>query len=626
MFALSHVGRMIRRSGLAAVMLLLVTASLVAVAGAFPSSAVVDLRGEVDLRILGRKSLDHLGRSAVVGDFNHDGHADVAVGAGDSDPTGNVSGEVYVLFGDPVVSGQIDMARRVADVDILGGTDEGRLGHNLTVADLNGDGIDDLIVLDYNAGPPDRPTAGTSHVFFGGTETWNRLVIDMTQASGDVVIWGAVDGEHAGAVYAVADLNSDGIDDLVLGAPASNRSEERIYNSGAVYALFGRRDLVGTVDLLTAADLTIRGVEEAGFFGSSVAVGDVDGDGSDDLVVGLKGLDRGQALDAGAVYVFFGVAERHGVIDLAGHRPDMVLWGADRQRAGSALVVGDANGDGRLDLLIGAPTASPDDRYRAGVAYLVLGPLDAAQAEVDLPAIADVVVWGPAANARAGDAVALWDLGGDGLAEVLVNAPEADVAGRAKAGLLAVWNGRVLFEEPVLDLAGDEPDWAAWGDDPYTRGAWFLSGTGDVDNDSRPDLLLGIIDTQPEGRNGAGTVYGLFNPLPLQPTPMPSQSPSPSPTLTEMATSTPSLSVTPTATSTPSPSATPTTSPSPTTTTTPQPSPTATWSSTPTLTQTPSPTSTATASPTLTQTLSPTSTSTATATPVYLVYLTLVTR
>ncbi|MFQ5492386.1 MAG: hypothetical protein ACE5GE_16875 [Phycisphaerae bacterium] len=571
---------------------------------------MVDLRGEVDLRILGRKSLDHMGRSAAVGDFNHDGYADVAVGAGDSDPTGNVSGEVYVLFGDPVVSGQIDMARRVADVDIQGGTDEGRLGHNMTVADLNGDDIDDLIVLDYNAGPPDRPTAGISHVFFGGTETWSRAVIDMTQASGDVEIWGAVDGEHAGAVYAVADLNSDGIDDLILGAPASNRNEERIYNTGAIYVLHGRRDLVGPVDLLTGADLTIRGVEEAGFFGSNVAVGDVDGDGSDDLVVGLKGLDRGQALDAGAVYIFFGVAEMHGVIDLADHWPDLVLWGADRQRAGSAMVIGDANGDGQLDLLIGAPTASPDDRYRAGVAYLVLGPLDAAQSEVDLSAIADVVVWGPAANARAGDAVALWDLGGDGLAEVLINASGADVDGRIKAGLLAVWNGRPLFEEPVLDLAGDEPDWAVWGDDPYTRGAWFLSGTGDVDNDSRPDLLLGITDTQPEGRNGAGTVYGLFNPVPIQPTPMPSLTPSPSPTATDTVTATLPPSATLTSTSTPPASATPTTSPSPTMTTTPQPSPTTTATATPSLTYTPILTLTAAA----------------TATPAPVVYLALVAR
>ncbi|MFQ5341588.1 MAG: hypothetical protein ACE5F6_08570 [Anaerolineae bacterium] len=603
---------MTRSSRLAAAMLFLVTGSLVAIAGAFASSAVLDLRGEVDLRILGRNSLDHLGRSAVVGDFNHDGRADVAVGAGDSDPTGNVSGEVYVLFGAPVVSGQIDMAHRSPDVNILGGTNEGRLGHNLAVADLNGDGIDDLIVLDYNAGPPDRPTAGASHVFFGGTETWNRPIIDMTQASGDVIIWGAVDGEHAGAVYVVDDLNSDGIDDLILGAPASNRSEERIYNSGAVYVLYGRRDLSGTVDLLVDADLTIRGVEEAGFFGSSVGLGDLDGDGSIDLVVGLKGLDRGQAIDAGALYVFFELNERHGVIDLADHAPDLVLWGVGRERVGSALAVGDANGDGRSDLLIGAPTASPDGRYRAGMAYLVLGPLDAGQPQVDVAAITDVAIWGPAANAPAGDAVALWDLGGDGLAEVLVNAPEADVGGRTKAGLLAVWNGRVLFEDPVLDLAGDEPDWVVWGDDPYTRGAWFLSGTGDVDGNGRPDLLLGIAETEPEGRNEAGTVYGLFNPLPVQSTPTPSQSPSPSPTPTETATLTPSPSVTPTATSTPSPSATSTASRSPTATTTPQPSPTASATGTPTRTQTPTPTSTATA--------------TATPAPAPLMYLALVTR
>ncbi len=564
--------------------LLFAVGILTALAGAAPSGLVADLRGPTDLRIIGEKPLDHLGRSAAVGDFNDDGRPDLAVGADDSDPNGNVSGQVYVFFGAPVVTGSLDMAEDIPDLAIWGATDEGRLGHNMTVADLNGDEVDDLIVLDYNAGPPDRRTAGTTHVFFGGTQTWDRPLIDMLHTSGDVVIWGAVDGEHAGAVYAVADVNGDGIDDLVLGAPASDRTEERILNNGAVYVVDGRRDLAGIVDLQTEADLTIRGAVPAGFFGSSLGLGDVDGDGNLDLAVGVPGLDRDQVFGTGAVYIFSDIGAMSGLIDLQSHAPDLVLWGVSGGRAGSALAAGDVNGDGLADLLIGAPTASLAGRYRAGAAYLVLGPLDIHSPEVDLVAVIDVVVWGPAANARAGEAVALWDLGGDGLADVLVNAPEADVSGRPKAGLLAVWSGRPLFGSPVLDLAVDQPDLAVWGDDEYTRGTWYLVGTGDLDNNDHPDLLVGITETRPKGRNGAGTVYGLFNLAPLQPTPMPSPSTSPSstpaPTLTATATPTVTLSSTATPTSPPpaTPTAITTTTPSPTVTASPTliPTPTAT--------------------------------------------------
>ena len=108
-------------------LLLFTVGALAAFAGAAPPDTVIDLRSQADLRIIGRKALDHTGRSFAVGDFDNDGLADIAVGADQSDPTGNISGEVYVLFGNPVVSGDVDMAERTPDVDIWGGTDEGRL-------------------------------------------------------------------------------------------------------------------------------------------------------------------------------------------------------------------------------------------------------------------------------------------------------------------------------------------------------------------------------------------------------------------------------------------------------------------------------------------------------------------
>jgi hypothetical protein len=312
-----------------------------------------------------------------------------------------------------------------------------------------------------------------------------------------------------------------------------------------------------------------------------------------DLAVGSKGLDRGPAIDTGAVYVFFSVGELAGILDLATRPPDMVLWGGEGQRAGTALAVGDVNGDGQSDLLIGAPTAAPDGRYRAGMVYLLLGSLSQEPSELDLPAAAGLVIRGPAANARAGEAVALWDLGSDGLAEILVNIPEADAHGRSLAGLLAIWNGRVSFGRPVIDLADSEPDLTVWGDNALTRGAWSLLTTGSLDDNAQPDLLVGISDARPENRNGAGTVYGIFNVVSVQPSPTASSTATNSPTVTDTPTPTPSPTLTPTETPTPTPSA----PPSPTQTQTPQPTVTTTMTATPT--QAPTLTATPTAAETV---------------------------
>ena len=546
----------------------------------FPTDRVIDLRGPVDLRVIGRVSGDHLGSAVAVGDLDADGKDDLILGAPDADPTFNIAGEVALFFGRNGFPARIDLATAHPDVRIWGGIEEARLGFDLAVGDINGDGIDDLMATNFNGEPPghERGGSGTVSIFFGGT--WDTPVIDLTQRAADAEVWGAVGGEHAGTHLAVGDLNGDGIQDLVMAAPFSDRAIGGPHDTGAVYVLFGRRNLSGVIDLATQADVTVRGAAEGDTLGSAIATGDVNGDGIDDLVVGAKGFDTPERRDAGAVYVFYGGDALRGLIDLQQRAADLQLWGGAGERIGAAVAVGDVNGDGANDLVLGGPSAAPAGRPKAGIVYVVTGP-PSASATIDLTAEADVTLWGPA-GWRLGEGVAAYDLDRDGKAELLLHAPFASREDRYRAGAVFILRGRATWP-PQLDLATDAADVAIWGAFTHNDLTWRMA-SGDLNNNALPDLIVSDPEGRPEERNGAGAVYGLYDLLPQPPTPTPS------------ATATPTL--------TPSPTATPTAIPTRT------PSPTAMPSATPSLTATPSPT--------------PTARPTATPPPAWTVYLPLV--
>src|SRR5262249_25435162 len=130
---------------------------------------------------------------------------------------------------------------------------------------------------------------------------------DFAEDPADVTILGAADasssakGGGAGSSVAIGDLDGDGIDDLVIGAPSDN-------GFGQVHIFFGRFNPKETIDLANkAADVTIRGEALDDQFGSSLAIGDINGDGKADLIIGAPTADASRnAPDSGKVYAIFG--------------------------------------------------------------------------------------------------------------------------------------------------------------------------------------------------------------------------------------------------------------------------------------------------------------------------------
>ncbi len=209
----------------------------------------------------GAASNDQLGVSvSSAGDVNGDGYADGIVGAPFAPYTaGPGTGRVYVYYGGPT-------ADNVADLILSGVSADDNFGSSVSGAgDVNGDGYDDVIVGAYHAGG-----GGRAYVYYGGSAPDN--VADLT------FLAEAADDVFGLSVSGVGDVNGDGYDDVIVGAPFNDAAG---FNAGRAYVYFG-----GPAPN-AVADLVLTGAASLDQLGYSVsAAGDVNGDGCGDVVVG----------------------------------------------------------------------------------------------------------------------------------------------------------------------------------------------------------------------------------------------------------------------------------------------------------------------------------------------------
>ncbi|GLQ23912.1 hypothetical protein GCM10007853_17860 [Algimonas ampicilliniresistens] len=376
---------------------------------------VIDLTGLTESQgfiIQGDSANDRTGFSvSSAGDVNGDGFDDLIVSAPFGGDGGDFAGEAYVVFGGAGGFGTADgSGREVIDLTSLtasqgfiiqGDLTFDRAGNSVSSAgDLNGDGFDDLIV-GVREGSDGGFFAGEAYVVFGGAGGFGtadgsgRQVIDLTSltVSQGFIIQGDVNLDNAGAsVSSAGDVNGDGFDDLVVGAPGGDDGGE---NAGEAYVVFGGaggfgaadgsgRQVIDLTSLTVLQGFIIQGDTIGDRTGFSVSsAGDVNGDGFDDLIIGARWGDDGGDF-AGEAYVVFGGAGGFGtadgsgrqVIDLTGltESQGFIIQGdsADDWAGHSVFSAGDVNSDGFDDLIVGAPY-SDDGGLRAGISYVIFG-------------------------------------------------------------------------------------------------------------------------------------------------------------------------------------------------------------------------------------------------------------
>jgi FG-GAP repeat/Putative Ig domain len=188
---------------------------------------------------------------------------------------------------------------------------------------------------------------------------------------------GAIGGGRASAAVAGAgDVNGDGRGDVVVGAPqetARGRS-----GSGSAYVIFGTESPT-TVDLaqVGARGFRIDGAADGDRLGTAVGgAGDVNGDGLADVVLGAPDADAHGRGGSGTAFVVFGRRETPAAVDLAalGGAGFRIDGAAALDNAGAAVAgAGDVNGDGRADVVVGAPQAGNNARPGSGSAHVLIG-------------------------------------------------------------------------------------------------------------------------------------------------------------------------------------------------------------------------------------------------------------
>jgi hypothetical protein len=461
--------------------------------------------------------------AVATGDFNGDHVMDLLVGARFGDGPDNArqdAGEAYVIFGSSTLGGAIDIAEHQQDVTIFGARLGDGLGYSVAGGDLNGDGIDDIIVgVPFSDGPfEERTDPGEAYVIFGSPDLSGT--IDLAEREPDVRLTAAEGLAHVGDSLCTGDVNGDGLVDLVTGAPFAGRELGSPVGGprtqlGEVYVVFGSPTLAGRVSVgMDEQDFTMAGKEAFGEFGDSVACGDVNGDGIADMIVAAEAADGPDAarVNAGEVDVFFGSKELGGRVSAAGDQ-QLTILGADPQDTlGFTLAIGDVNDDGINDIIASARLADGPDNARdtAGEVYVIFGS-HSLGGTVDIAlGQEDVLILGGQTNSLLGF-VTSGDVNGDGIDDIVAGTRHAGAGTPATGEAYVVFGSSSLAA--TIDLALNEEDISILGAQPGDGAGAFVL-VDDVNGDGANEIIV-VADGAdgPDGtRPDAGEVYILATP------------------------------------------------------------------------------------------------------------------
>jgi len=396
---------------------------------------------------------------ACAGDVNGDGYSDVIVGAPFHGPSGFWNGRACIYFGGASMD-------NVADIIFTGATNS-ELGVSVASAgDVNGDGYSDVIV----GAPTSNLGIGKAYIYFGGPTMDNTA---------DVILTGVTGESFGSSVASAGDVNGDGYSDVIVGA-TTNDAEGA--NTGKAYIYFGG------VSMDKTAAIIFTGAAGGDGLGLSVAsAGDVNGDGYSDVIVGAPYNNAGGS-NAGRAYVYFNSLTGTDI-------PDEIYAGpaAGDNSGFSVASAGDVNGDGFIDVIVGAPNNISGGHTNPGRAYIYFG-------GPNMSAVPNVILTGEGGGDLFGLSVSsAGDVNGDGYSDVIIGAPLNGAAGIGAGRSYIYFGGKNMdtTADVVLNgVAGEEFGFS-------------VSTAGDVNGDGYCDVIVGAPANSAAGVD-AGRSYIYF--------------------------------------------------------------------------------------------------------------------
>lgn len=540
-------------------------------------STIIDiLADQQDLTIFGEDGInlgtqigDQLGVTSVSGDFNGDGFDDLLIGANGADGPLNSrdhAGEAYLVFGQKNLPKIIDIAEQkgqnTVDIRIFGrevgiASDIGfGLGDNmsetLAMGDLDGDGYLDIIIGAPLADGLDNssPDCGEVYVIFGRSptdletlriDTDSPIDFDIAGEAGkkpDLLFSGQDDMDLFGCALAAGDVNTDGIDDLLVGACYADGMQNSSTDSGEVYVFFGREkqswQLIVESDVIQPikADKTIYGEDPGDYLGSAIGCapmhlknGDVNGDGTTDVIFGARGADGidNMKTDVGEAYLFLGrskdewekISTTTNVL-----AAEIIYIGVDpgdSMGGFTSIAFCDVNADGIGEVVLGSSIAAGEGNTNisSGEIYILNGRSNW-EPVYDLSSYeADIILFGSQDHDFFGSSIECADVDGDTWEDIFVGAPGGDGPSDNRvdnAGEIYIVSGKTLtFGKRLKMSESSDYQFLIYGVESYDH-CGYAGAFGNFNDDDCTDLFFGayFAYSNNNSRSEAGEGYVLL--------------------------------------------------------------------------------------------------------------------
>ena len=387
---------------------------------------------------------------------------------------------------------RIDLSKNQADLTIIPPGKTANFGWSLSCGDVNGDGVEDLIIGIPYYNDLGEPLGGKVYLVYGNSFFPDTL--DIKTFSGAFSLIMGPDSIDIGRTVKCRDINGDGIDDILIGAPGASPLGRR--GAGSVYIIYGKKGgFLPEWNLdTTPPDELIFGREEGDALGISLAVGDLNNDGFQDIIMGAYKARRPDSTQylAGSVFSILNTENPPAVEDLAQPvRCIIQIAGVmTNDYCGWATASGDLNGDKFKDILIGAYKVNTKlPLTDQGEAYIVFGRHSFPKAiNIGVDSV-DVRFKGSQFQEHMAYSVAMGDFNGDKLDDVVLGSRQASPDEVNRSGRLRVVYGNSSMPR-LIDFGTVSPALDIFGE---LEGGMLGSAiaTGDVNADGFEDILAG---------------------------------------------------------------------------------------------------------------------------------------
>ena len=440
-----------------------------------------------------------------------------------------VTGRVNEALQTVTVTGQwLDLtfglrSSQITDAEFLGGNGElwhqdlgpidspvesgDNFAQRVVAGDFDGDGQSDLAVGVPQEDLGSVSDAGSVNVLFGtssGLTTTDQFLTQDEPGTPGV----ATADDRFGSALAAGDFNADGYADLAVGIPGDGISGPE---SGAVQIYMGSGSGLVPTARVHQDTAGVPGAAEAGDeFGSALATGDFDGDGYDDIAVGVASEDIGSRIDAGLVTVVLGSSSGldFGSSFSWNQNSSGIPGGAESgDRFGFSVAAGDLDGDSKDELIVGVPGEAIGGGSDDGLILVMPGTSSgpSASGSVSIHQATTGVPGSPESGDEFGFSLASGDLDGDGYSDLAVGAPGEAIGAGSDEGLVSVAYGSPALLGGWTSVHQDTPD-ISGGAETGDRFGESIAVV-DASSSTRDDLIVGVPGEDLGSASDAGIVH-----------------------------------------------------------------------------------------------------------------------